>query len=187
MNLRAAITLAIALFASAQAAAQPTDLDACLSGGGPQPLCEDIHAASVLDIFCDPIRVFELYNGRVAWAPLRCVGPITIALNTRSLTSTRFPLYVEIVPVQNLDHCPGPGVLVMVAHGGNQCGGIWETSGPLDITSIVPLGSLYAIQLVFFYAAYGAYLSPAVDCIRVTAQPMAIEARTWSQVKTLYR
>lgn len=88
-----------------------------------------------------------------------------------------FPSHVEVVP---LGRSPGdyhvcqdlPGYVVMIVYGhyGDLCGA-WDEVGPIDITPIVPIGTLYALRL-YSFGRPGGY-SPAVDCIRVTGRKCA--------------
>ena len=187
-----AIAVFCALARPGRASAQPTDLHQCLSGAS--PTCYDVKGALVIS-FCSPdsVRSFQYYYGRVAWYPLRCVGPITVAVETSSLPDTRFPLYVEVVPLPEPSAFPlvcenlaGNVILIVYGHFGAPCGE-WDEVGPVDITSVVPLGSLYAIRVHFFGNPTG--YSPAMDCVRVTAQPAdsAVRSGTWTRVKSLFR
>jgi len=166
------------------ASAQPTDLFACSSVIAPP--CASVGGGAIMTA-CD--RLFDIFYGRVAWYPLRCVGPITIAIETVAIPTTQFPLYVEVVPrLEPPAPCGNdPGYVVFIAYGvGHGCGG-WETSSSIDITDLVPIGSLYTIRLHYFGNNFGS--SPATDCIRVTATPAtsALVSSGWGNVKTLYR
>lgn len=141
-----------ALFCSAQAVhAQPADLAVCLGGG--LPCTEEALARRYMS--CS--KTFYVYSGRVGWGPLLCVGPITVEVEAFNLPTTRYPLYVEIVPVAT-PPCPplSPGFLIASTLGGGSCPA-WQTSGPIDITRIIPLGSLYQLQLVFFQSKRSVY------------------------------
>ena len=165
------------------ARAQPTDLYACLERGGPIPYCEAVNTGGLTNLDCN--RNYAFYSGRIAWYPLRCVGPITIEINAAAHFNNRYPLYIEIVPLGS-SPCIDPGYVVMTARGGFDCDP-WELVGPLDITQFVPLGSSYAVQVVFFNTRDGFLESPGLDCIRVTAHPTALNQLTWTQIKKLYR
>ena len=183
--------LALPTGASAQ---YPTDLYKCLTSPGVWPACEVTGDLVIGVCSLDPptFRYFDRWLGRLAFFPLRCVGPITVSVETTSPVNTRFPLYVEIVPLQGTgdyhvcEDLPGYVVLIVYGHFGQQCG-TWNDVGPVDITTVVPLGSLYALRLHAF-ARRGGY-SPAVDCIRVTAHPVEtpVAPTTWGRVKALFR
>ncbi len=182
-NLWAAVyfVFVLATFAS-RSAAQDVNLFACL--GGPLPCYEEVltHRMSGCS------KLFWSYAGRVAWWPLRNVGPITVEVEAVNTATTRYPLYVEIVPVATLP-CPSlsPGVVVMSTLGTTACPA-WQTSAPIDISAIVPMGELYTVQLVFFRSITGQFFSPASDCIRVTAHPVSpVAGKAWGHVKTLYQ
>jgi hypothetical protein len=190
----AALTWALLAVAAARAQA-PYDLYMCLhSGGAYNPACFDIGGRLVIPICDEGGRYFENYYGRVAWYPLLCVGPIIVSIETVATPDTRFPLYVEVVPLgpPPLGNAPGvcdnaPGNVILVVYGATDPCGTWESSQPTEITSVVPLGSLYAIR-VFFLGSWAGY-SPAMDCIRVTAQPVTspVAQPSWGLVKGLYR
>lgn len=165
--------------------AQPTDLFTCLSRA--DPTCQDI-GGPLTETTCP--KLFENYYGRVAFYPLRCVGSVTVEVETYASWRTRFPLYVEVVPLTpGAAPCENAaGNVILIAHGGFEvpCG-TWETAGPVDITSVVPIGSLYAIRLYFLGSSGG--LSPGVDCVRVTAHPVtsSLASMSWGQAKILFK
>jgi len=185
--MKALLTIALALTASlaGRAGGQPTDLNACIERGGPIPYCAEARTGRITYLDCN--RSFGFFRGRIAWYPLRCVGPITIEVNAASHPNNRYPLYVEILPMGNTP-CLDPGYVVTTVYGNSECEP-WETIGPIDITTFVPLGSSYAIQIVFLDTGDGALESPGVDCLRVTANPIesSIDLATWGNVKSLYR
>src|SRR5678816_3360096 len=182
--LRAMLSLAATLAVVETAGAQPSDLFACTSSEG--YTCAEI-AGGAVSTACG--RLFDLFYGRIAFYPLRCVGPITISIENVAIYQTQYPLYVEVVPylVPEAQCISDPGYQVFTVHGIEaDCGG-WETSAPIDITNLVPIGDLYGLRLQFFVSPYA--FSPAIDCVRVTAHPItsALQTKTWAKVKTLYR
>jgi len=184
---KASLTIALVLIAgfAGRAGGQPTDLNVCIEQRGPIPYCTEARTGGITYLDCN--RSFAFFRGRIAWYPLRCVGPITIEINAAAHVHNRFPLYVEILPMGNTP-CLDPGYHVMTVNGGFECDP-WETIGPLDITTFVPLGSSYAIQIVFFDTGDGDLESPGVDCLRVTPNPIesSVDLATWGHVKLLYR
>ena len=177
------LILAGLLATPAVASAQPTDLDVCSSSS--IPYCQDPLGPAVSSA-CG--RLFDVWFGRVMWYPLQCVGPITISIETLAGPFTHYPLYVEVVPWRNVPYpCVNePGYLIWTVRGvENDCGG-WETSLPMDITYLVPLGSMYYIRLHYLAGPTG--YSPGTDCIRVTATPVTsgVTGLSWGSVKTLY-
>ena len=174
------------------AGAQPTDLFDCAAPF--LPSCSDwLGPLTIAECFPGASNVFETYRGRIAWHPLRCVGPITVAVHTYSWFETHFPLYVEVVPISNdytewtvCENAAGSVILETFGRFNTPCGE-WEEVGPIDITPVVPLGSLYSLRVRFFDSR-GAY-SPALGCVRVTAHPSrtAVEGKTWGLVKALFR
>jgi hypothetical protein len=190
----AGLTSVLAALGPARAQA-PSDLYKCLSWGGPDnPACFEIGGRLVATNCGDGGRFFENYYGGVAWFPLQCVGPITVSIETVATPDTRFPLYVEIVALgpPPLGDASGvcnnaPGNVILVVYGATDPCGTWASSWLTDITNVVPLGSLYAVR-VKFLGNWGGY-SPAMDCIRVTAQPATSQVAegSWGFVKTLYR
>lgn len=182
------LMLVASLASSESAMAQPTDLFVCTSAG-PPPTCSEVLGPSVgTPPQCIP-RFYDVFVGRVAWWPLRCVGSITIEVETIAIYPTHYPVYVEVVPLrQPPAPCANdPGYLIWTLRGTEtDCGG-WETSSPIDITRLVPIGSLYALRLHYFHNLQG--FSVGTDCIRVTATPgtSGTAQRGWGPVKALYR
>jgi hypothetical protein len=138
--------------------------------------------------FCG--ETFHYYRGRISWL-LRAVGPITVSVKTRIGPFSVFPLYVEIARALTPECIDdGIGYVVLVAEGSIECGGVWQTVGPLDITRWTPLGSLYRIQVV---ALDGNPVpnarSVGLACVRVTTTPTtsAVQASSWTRVRNLYR
>lgn len=169
--------------------AQDADLEHCLRDGG---FCSETPAA-VVDSSCG--QVFYAHRGRLAWAPLRNTGPVTIAVQTRRKDlRTVFPLYVELVAFLDTLECDtrAPISVVLVAQGTFQCDGIWESVGPIDLTRhSIPLGSNYRVQVEFFTTVpddHGVFRSSVgLSCIRVTSHPTAVTPGSWSRLKSLYR
>jgi hypothetical protein len=168
-----------------EAGAQTTDLFTCIERGGPIPYCNSARTGGLTNLDCN--RNYAFYRGRVAWYPLRCVGPVTIEVNAAAHVQNRYPLYIEIVP-SGSSPCLDPGYVVMIARGRFDCDP-WESIGPIDITRFVPLGSSYTLQVVFFHTVDGFLESPGLDCIRLTAHPVlsALSQSTWARVKRLYQ
>ena len=174
-----------------------TELEDCVGDVDVDHFCSD-STAVLVDAGCD--TVFNRYHGQIAWPVLRCVGPVTIAVQTRVLTdlnsTTRFPLYIEIIPRDG----PGEecrrglgGFVVLVAKGGPVCGGTWESIGPLDLRRYgVQLGGYYSVQAVFIETLPTVSLgrvfhSVGFACIRLTAHPTAVTQTGWGRVKALFR
>lgn len=140
-------------------------------------------------------RIFASIFGTVAWGPLRCTGPITVEVETLAhVLHTYLPVFVEVVPFESEwePACANlPGFVVLVAYGDqfSACGTWTRTYGPLDITSVVPLGSLYAVRIYSFEAGRRDWESPALDCIRITAYPESsgVSLKPWGAVKQLYK
>jgi hypothetical protein len=65
-------------FAHAQ---YPTDMSFCVASGDLE-VCLDLGGTLLLDLAC-PTWAWESYYGRMAWNPLRYVGPITIEVEAR--------------------------------------------------------------------------------------------------------
>ena len=139
-----------------------------------------------------PAPLFAIFVGYVAWYPLQSVGPITVALETASLPGTRYPIYVEVVPLEGLGDyrvCDSAGSVVATVYGHNYdpCG-IWDEIGPVDITTAVPIGSFYAIRL--YFPGHWRGFAPAFLCLRVTAHPVEttrVAPTSWGLVKALYK
>jgi len=189
---RAALVLWALALPTGAGAQYPTDLFTCVPW---LPSCRNPPGLAISpDCPEDPPLVFETYYGRIAWYPLRCAGPITIAVLTFSWFETHFPLYVEVVPIPNdptewwrvCQNLPGSVILETFGSFNTRCGD-WDELGPIDITRVVPLGSAYALR-VHFFNSRGAS-SPAIRCVRVTAHPgaSAVAEKTWGLVKALFR
>ena len=180
--------LALLRVASAQ---YRTDLVTCLSGPQIPPACNN--PFMFIAVHCSPAnRVFVRFIGRLAWYPLQCVGPITVSVESTSPPETRFPIYVEVVPLEGTgdfhvcEDLSGYVVAIVNGHVDEPCGK-WDAVGPIDITRVAPLGSLYAVRLYFFGREDG--FSPAIDCFRITAHPVetTVTPTTWSLVKGLFK
>ena len=182
---RAGLTIVLLFAAFAVAAqAQPSELYRC--GTLRPPDCGGDGYT-----FIDPCASFRVYTTRVLWYPLRNVGPITIELET--LVASDLPLYVEIVPIpdslgQSVCASSPPGFVVATAHGIQACGGGWESFGPFDLRSIVPLGGTYGLQLEGFVIFDGdhSFVPPGVGCA-VKSAPAPTAAISWSLVKSFYK
>lgn len=182
--------LALCLFVQF-ADAQDTELDVCLPDSN---ACSETEAVTI-DDFCG--NSYYFYHGRLSWPPLRAVGPITVSVRTWGGDDAMFPLFIEIVKLQEDSlTCSTSGnqlTTVLDARGSGQCGGTWESIGPLDPDDLlVPLGSLYRIRVSFiqFTRTLPFPRSPALGCIRVTTNvgnSAPIAGATWSGVKTLYK
>ena len=180
------------------ASAQVTEFFACPWRDGAS--CIQLNGGQTILAQCstDPPteNIFVSFFGPLAWYPLRCVGPITVGVETFCPPDTRFPLYVEVVPLHDPATFPWtceniPGTLIMIVYGQSAISapcGTWDEAGPLDITSVVPLGSLYALRLYLFTNLEGN--SPYLGCVHLTAQPVdstPVAPITWGNVKELYR
>jgi hypothetical protein len=79
-----------------------------------------------------------------------------------------------------------------VAQGLYQCGGIWESVGPIDLSTNfgIPLGTRYLVQAVGLLDAFSYWGSTGLACIRVTTETttdVPSESPTsWGRVKLLY-
>jgi hypothetical protein len=185
----------LVLMAAAVVEAQtelPTELENCV--GEQADFCFDGEPALIDS--CGAI--FEGYQGRIAWPALRNVGPVTIAVQTRSTSlrgQTLFPLYVEVTARTG----PGAGtdcrtvlggLVVLVAHSADQCGGTWESVGPLDLTAYgVPMGAPYSVSCAFFRSTPADITARTVgfSCIRIHTSASLVAAAQWSAVKVLYQ
>ncbi len=170
----------------------PTELNDCTGPGA--DFCFD-DTPALIDSGCG--ARFEGYAGRISWPVLRNVGPVTIAVQTLFTREgqTLFPLYVEVrnrtSPLDLLDcNTTLGGVVVLVAEGADQCGGTWESVGPIDLRRYgTPLGAPYSVQCVFFRTTPTGVTPRSVgfSCIRVTSAPTLVTAIDWGIVKSLYR
>lgn len=181
-----------ALAAAPAASAQPTELFRCLYSDGVLPPCMDIGGSLA---FSDCGRIFVRFLGRASYFPLRYVGPIEVEVETMAATYDQFPVYVEIVPLDGVDPhlvCENaPGLVLMTLYPNRSrrdpCD-FWETSGIVDLSSFLSIGSHYAIRLYFFrYPGSPGAKSVAVDCIRITSHTVsAVPHLSWGTVKWLY-
>lgn len=166
------------------AAGQPADLAACPRDA----YCRDVIVGGLIDLSC--LRRYTLFVGRMAWHPLRCVGPITVGVNALATNGDRFPLYVEIVPMDGSRSgtCPTayPGRVVMVTRGSSNCD-YWDYVD-IDITQFVPVGNEYALQITAFDTAGEIEGSPGLGCVSVVSHPLSpVVPSSWGQVKSLFR
>src|SRR5262245_35947934 len=147
--------------------AQPSELQSCFEDGS---YCAESQL-DTLAISCG--TVFRQFVGRVAFPPLVNRGPVTIAVRTVRAPGTPFPLYAEVRG--HISDEPTTcttmlaGSVVFVAQGiVQQCGGVWETVGPIDLTQNgVLLGGIYHVQLVGFYDPTINQGTVAVACVEV--------------------
>lgn len=185
----AVLTLALIPFPATRGArAQPSDLTFCFTTPD-EPLC--VAATSGWSYSADCERFFLRLAGHVAFGPLRCVGPIVVEIETYIRRGQYYPVYVEIVPLSDGSVSPcadTPGHVVLVARGQeNEPCGTWARTFPTDITSVVPLGSTYAVRAWFPRGPTLDTWSPSMDCLRVTAIPSPVSSLSWSHVRHLYR
>jgi len=138
--------VALATLACANIAfAQPTEL-----GCGPAS-CIDVSHGDLVEVSCP--NTWTLFQGRIAYAPLRYVGPIGIAVDARrSVNGFWLPLYVECVRVADhppqLSHCDGVASVIWQVTGHDQCNA-WETRDSIDLSYLLSPGDLYVIRLHF--------------------------------------
>jgi hypothetical protein len=170
--------------------AQPSELLSCFEPG---TYCAEspLDTLSAFELGCDV--TFVQFVGRLAFPPLVNRGPVTIAVRTLSRAGVPFPLYVEMRTRvgSGPDGCTTllAGNIALVAQGlPPQCGGVWETVGPIDLTQVgVPLGWLYHVQLVGFVDGSTGLGSAGVACVRVSGVPSTVIGTTWQRAKCLYR
>jgi len=169
--------------------AQPTEMSSCLEEGS---YCTEA-IPDTLNTFGDDCGVtFRVVVGRLAFPSLVNRGPVVISVRTYARPGNLYPLYVEAaqrgVP---LPSCTTrlSGNLVMAAEGvPKQCGGVWETVGPLDLTeSGIPLGAEYHVQLVGFHDPRTQTGTTGVACVSVSTPPNNVMRVPWHTVRVLYR
>lgn len=191
--------LVLVLVAATRAGAQePTELYDCVDDADGPDFCTSDSTVVPVDEGCG--ATFNRYRGRIAWPVLRNVGPVTISVQTRNVRfgTTNLPLYIEVrgrgQPADPLNCSTGlSGHLILVAQGGPECGGAWESVGPINLAPFgVQLGEPYTVQAVFFEGLpddHGQiwFHSVGFSCIRVTSHPSTVTSTTWSRVKVLYR
>ncbi len=137
---------------------------------------------------------FYLYHGRLSWPALRAIGPITVSVQTYRAVDANFPLYIQLLPVASTECATGGGgPLILETRGSAQCGGLWQSVGPIDIINLFGItpGGLYRIRVSFLQGLalpYWVTTAPALGCIHVTASaPSGIVGRKWGDVKALYK
>jgi hypothetical protein len=180
-----------ALVLPTDASAQyPTNLSICLPG----PTDCQIPVRGVGAVCTSHTTLFFSFLGNVVWGLLQSVGPVTIEVETITPPDTQFPIYVEIVPVNDpydvrvCAELRGYVVGIVYGHPFDPCGN-WDEIGPIDITTVIPVGSLYALRLRFL-SFFPIAFAPALRCLRLKAYPedsTPIAPATWARVKQLYR
>ena len=190
-NVRAHLIAALLslLLATSAKAQYPTDMVFCFSSE--LELCADVVAGDLLDPFC-PIgpRAWKSFFGRVAFEILQYAGPITIEVDAQRSIFSRFPIYIEWIPVegrpQELGFCDGPGHVIAVVWGGSQCDSPFETFGPIWLP--LEVGDRYVIR-AHWVGEPGHRHQTYLNCIRVSSptETTPIESTTWGMVKRLYR
>lgn len=176
----------LALLGGGAAGAQPTELFSCFEPG---TFCSEAPFDTLETYDMDCGQTFKIIQGRVAFPPLRNLGPVTIRVRTYGRPATT-PLYVEVRgPNRAGLGCTTvlAGSLVLIAYGfPTQCGGVWESIGPIDLTRTgVPMGEEYHVQLEGF-REYGGQ-TVAVSCVEVTRGTTPVSAVTWGNMKRTYR
>jgi hypothetical protein len=182
-----------ALAVISTASAQPTDLFVCVESQGDAPVCQDVGAGLIHSSVC-PSRLFGQFIGAFAWYPLRYVGPIEVRVETESSIFVRYPLYIEIVPLDGVDptrvcaNAPGYVLATIFPRQTTRpdpCD-FWESTGIVDLSPLLTTGSTYALR---FYSFMHPFVDgPGIDCVRLTSNPTAnVAARDWGRVKCLYR
>jgi hypothetical protein len=187
----------VALLAAVRAGGQePTGLYDCVDDADGPGFCTRDSTPVLVDAGCG--ATFNRYHGRISWPVLRNVGPVTISVKTRVRrfpeTQTQYlPLYLEVVgrTFTNDDYRCRPlgGIVILVAQGGPDCGGAWESVGPISLVRFgVPLGALYHIQTAFFESRPPAnFCTIGFSCLRVTPEPNGVATVDWGIVKSLYK
>jgi hypothetical protein len=169
----------------------PAELDDCT---GPSALFCFNGAPAVIDSGCGAI--FDGYAGRIAWPPLRNIGPVTIEIKTEySFTRQAIlPLYVEVATRRGESdlRCSTSraGRVVLVAQGAERCGGTWQSIGPIDLIAYgIALGDPYQVQCVFFRTTPDQVTIRSIGfaCIRVNPYPAATQAARWGAVKQIFK
>jgi hypothetical protein len=169
--------------------AQPVQLFDCI-----QPLgdaCLDVSVGDFYDPLCG--HTYESFRGRVAWNPLRYVGPINLEVLAHTSPGTRFPIYFEVVALAGRDpslgYCDGPGEILELVSGRPDCE--WGIFGPIDLTFLgIQPGELYVVRAHFLGDIQGEFQSPFFACVRVApAAPVdtPVALRSWGMVKKLYK
>lgn len=168
--------------------AQPSEFTSCFEDGS---YCSESPIDTLIVDACGV--AFRQFVGRVAFPPLVNRGPVTFRIRTISIPLTPFPLYLEIVghSPNEPDMCTTllAGYVILVGQGiVRQCGGTWESIGPVDLTQngVLP-GGLYHVQLVGFVNPDNGYGTVGVACIEIRSATNGIQAVTWQRVKHLYK
>jgi hypothetical protein len=167
---------------------QPANLDFCFHRGQLEA-CADLSVATLILPFCPGGSVLgETFYGRVSWGPLVYEGPVTIAVDAMRTPKSRFPIYIEIVPLEapGMAYCDVPGMVVMVVSGRSGCEPQPETLGPGPLP--LSIGQQYMVRAQFFGVPPGHY-NTFLRCIRVTSSPLRtpVSDKTWGAIKTLFR
>ena len=187
--MRRLLLLLLALGAVGVRAQEPTELYDCVDDTDGPDFCAVDSTAVLVDEGCG--ATFNRYHGVITWPALRNTGPVTISVLTRTFLfgTTYLPLYIEVgegIPgCRALPSAP----VALIAQGGQLCGGLWESVGPVDLREYgIHLGDLYTIQAVFLESLPGTVTSHSIgfSCIRVS-HPLAVAPATWSTIKVLFR
>jgi hypothetical protein len=173
---------------------EPTELYDCVDDEDGPGFCTRDSTPVLEDEGCG--ATFNRYHSRIAWPVLRNVGQVTISVKTRvkkfpETQDQYLPLYVEVVGrtfVNDDYRCRQlGGLVILVAQGGPDCGGAWESVGPISLERFgVPRGALYHIQIPFFESAAG-FHTIGFACLRVISHPDPIAAINWGTVKSIYK
>lgn len=159
-----------------------------------QPGCNEGLSTGIAFVDCGPAPLVAWsVLGRWMWGPLRCVGPVELAVQVLAIPGTPpLPLIVQIRSDAVAATCHSlPGSTVLQTFGLNSCDpdSLWVTT-TVDLPRFVATGSDYWVQVEGFaqFDTEGIDLleSPYFSCIRIS--PTApVAAANWGSIKSLYR
>jgi hypothetical protein len=187
------VAVALSWIGVVSAWGQPTEMYDCL--GPSSTACFDT-AGILVKESCG--SQYYVHRGVVSWPSLLNVGPVTISVNTYLDPQwSQFPVYIEVYAALP-DTCDTVswGFLVLTARGSDQCGGMWESIGPLDLTRLfIPIGMHYRIRAISYVLFWPAppypsrWMSSGLSCIRVTSEAVQqpVSQLPWGHLKQLYR
>jgi hypothetical protein len=129
--------------------------------------------------------------GRQLYGPLECVGPVKIGIEARppggpgEIRPLRVQLRTEVGIPPNCTW--ESGIDLWELDGVEACDpdSMWVWSPLINLDDIIPVGTIYWIQLVAFVEGF-LVESPYVRCFSVDAFPTTAESTTWAVVKRLY-
>jgi len=164
------------------------------------PTCREA-MPQVYTAYCDLILDFEAGEGRTLWGPLLNTGPVKVGIQATPFGEPveTLPLIVQVRVGEGETTCPPfeDGRFVFQTSGtvAASCESLWAWSPILRLEDLgIPTGTEYWVQLLSQFHPgpvpenpQGAACSPLRACVKIEEVTVAVEAVTWTRVKSIFR